>query len=48
MKKDKKKEEVEEYEGGNKGVAMLRLDRKLAPILDAWREAKKRNPGEWK
>ena len=46
----KKKTEDEEYEreGGSKGIAMLRLDRKMAEILDAWREAKKQNPERWR
>lgn len=32
----------------NKGIEMLRLDRELAPILDRWREAVRRNPEEWR
>ena len=46
--KKKEKIEDEESESSRKGINMLRLDRKLAPILDAWREAKKRNPEDWK
>ena len=48
-KKDKKSEEPEELESrGGKGIDMLRLDRKMAEILDAWREAKKLNPERWR
>jgi ABC-type amino acid transport substrate-binding protein len=31
----------------NKALEALRADRKLAPILDAWRAAMKANPTEW-
>lgn len=31
-----------------KGIQMLRLERELKPILDKWREAKKRDPKAWK
>jgi hypothetical protein len=46
MKKKEKEDEAVE-DSKRKGIDMLRLDRKLAPILDAWREAKQKNPGEW-
>lgn len=45
--KDKKKED-EQSASSNKGIEMLRLDRKMAAILDAWREAKKLNPERWR
>ena len=32
----------------SKGIEMLRLDRKLKPILDSWRVAMKANPDAWK
>jgi hypothetical protein len=32
----------------SKGIEMLRLERKLAPILDRWRAAVKANPTAWK
>lgn len=32
----------------SKGIEMLRLDRKLKPILDQWRAAVKANPDAWK
>jgi hypothetical protein len=47
MKKDKKIE-AELPETSDKGIAMLRLDKKMAAILDAWREAKKLNPERWR
>jgi hypothetical protein len=32
----------------SKGIEMLRLERKLAPILDRWRVAVKLDPKAWK
>jgi hypothetical protein len=32
----------------SKGIEMLRLERKLEPILDRWRAAVKRDPKAWK
>jgi hypothetical protein len=55
--KNSKDSDVEEIKSGSirhvhkpvrKGIEMLRLDRKMAPILDAWREAKTKNPEDWK
>jgi len=48
MKKDKKTEEDEQLQSSRKGIEMLRLDRKMAEVLDAWREAKKLNPERWR
>ncbi len=32
----------------SKGIEMLRLERKLKPIIDKWHEAMKRDPKAWK
>jgi hypothetical protein len=35
------------YSALSKGIQMLRLERELAPILDAWRAAVKQDPKAW-
>jgi hypothetical protein len=48
-KQKEKKTATEKLEDSkNKGIDMLRLDRKMTPILDRWREAKQQNPQDWK
>ena len=37
----------ESEDGPSKGIAMLRSDRKLAHVLDRWREAMRADPEAW-
>jgi ribosomal protein L30/L7E len=32
----------------SKGIEMLRLERKLKPVLEEWRKAVRENPDQWK
>lgn len=47
MRRRQKEEEDDPENPATKGIYILRLERKLAPVLDAWRKAKLEDPEAW-